>query len=90
MTDRRLDEGGANRGRSDEDGIRFLVPGGADVGGVRRAMAEKMAEIRGEGGEVLNPPFEIERGKDVPNAQARFDFRLTPACLTPARRRDRA
>jgi hypothetical protein len=50
--------------------------GGADVEDVRRAMDEKMAEIRGKGGEVLNPSFEIERGGDVPNAQARFDYRL--------------
>jgi len=50
--------------------------GGADVDEIRQKMDAKMEEIRSKGGEVLNPSFEIEQGGDVPNAQARFDYRL--------------
>lgn len=50
--------------------------GGSDVEGVRRAMDEKMTEIRGRGGEILRPSFEVDGGGDVPNVQLRFDYRM--------------
>ncbi len=51
---------------------------GTDVEAVERAMNDKIAEIRGKGGEVSNVSFEVVTAGDRPRAEARFDYRLPP------------
>lgn len=51
---------------------------GTDVEAVERAMNDKIAEIRGNGGEVSNVSFEVVAAGDEPKAGARVDDKLPP------------